>query len=266
METNILSAIRDRNIFWIVIFYYLYYKAPNISSVPGSITMRDFKNNCFKKEFSLISTEKKAIVDILVFGIILRCGYCPFRFHCCFYCYVMLVVFWSLKRGRKYFRNHHNTRSTNNDLKLIFWKKKHFVKGLWVLHTMSFGNGRSPRRSFRKFSSCAQRSASADQSSSPPATATKSVVNSSSSSTPPLVSAKKRLSLKHKLPELSGSLTRVAKNVGSGLSSLASTFTTDQNTDQPTAAANTESNSSSSSSVLGQLSRENSFKMWLQRN
>ena len=123
METNILSAIRDRNIFWIVIFYYLYYKAPNASSVPGSITMRDFKNNCFKKEFSLISTEKKAIVDILVFGIILRCGYCPFRFHCCFYCYVMLVVFWSLKRGRKYFRNHHNTRSTNNDLKLIFWKK-----------------------------------------------------------------------------------------------------------------------------------------------
>ena len=155
----------------------------------------------------------------------------------------------------------------NNDLKLIFWKKKHFVKGcVWVLHTMSFGNGRSPRRSFRKFSSCAQRSASADQSSSPPATATKSVVNSSSSSTPPLVSAKKRLSLKHKLPELSGSLTRVAKNVGSGLSSLASTLTTDQNTDQPTAAANTESNSSSSSSVLGQLSRENSFKMWLQRN
>ena len=59
METNILSAIRDRNILWIVIFYYLYYKAPNISSVPGSITMRDFKNNCFKKEFSLISTEKK---------------------------------------------------------------------------------------------------------------------------------------------------------------------------------------------------------------
>ena len=29
--------------------------------------MRDFKNNCFKKEFSLISTEKKAIVDILFF-------------------------------------------------------------------------------------------------------------------------------------------------------------------------------------------------------
>ena len=130
METNILSAIRDRNIFWIVIFYYLYYKAPNISSVPGSITMRDFKNNCFKKEFSLISTEKKAIVDILFFGIILRCGYCPFRFHGCFYCYVMLVVFWSLKRGRKYFRNHHNTRSTNNDLKLIFWKKKTLCKRL----------------------------------------------------------------------------------------------------------------------------------------
>ena len=120
---------------------------------------------------------------------------------------------------------------------------------------MSFGNGRSPRRSFRKFSSCAQRSASADQQSGSPST--KSVVNSSS--TP--VSTKKRLSLKHKLPELSGSLTRVAKNVGSGLSSLASTFTTDQNTDQPTAAANTESNSCSSSSVLGQLSRENSFKM-----
>ena len=157
----------------------------------------------------------------------------------------------------------------NNDLKLIFWRKKHFVKGcVWVLHTMSFGNGRSPRRSFRKFSSCAQRSSSADQSSSSPTatTATKSVVNSSSSSTPPLVSAKKRLSLKHKLPELSGSLTRVAKNVGSGLSSLASTLTTDQNTDQPTAAAaNTESNSSSSSSVI-KLSRENSFKMWLQRN
>ena len=220
-----------------------------------------------RKNFLWYQQKLKAIVDILFFGIILRCGYCPFRFHCCFYCYVMLVVFWSLKRGRKYFRNHHNTRSTNNDLKLIFWKKKHFVKGLWVLHTMSFGNGRSPRRSFRKFSSCAQRSASADQSSSPPATTTKSVVNSSSSSsTPPLVSAKKRLSLKHKLPELSGSLTRVAKNVGSGLSSLASTFTTDQNTDQPTAAANTESNSCSSSSVLGQLSRENSFKMWLQRN
>ena len=29
--------------------------------------MRDFKNNCFNKEFSLISTEKKAIVDILFF-------------------------------------------------------------------------------------------------------------------------------------------------------------------------------------------------------
>ena len=121
---------------------------------------------------------------------------------------------------------------------------------------MSYGNGRSPRRPFRKISSCAQRSASADQQSGT-SPSTKSVVNSSS--TP--VSTKKRLSLKHKLPELSGSLTRVAKNVGSGLSSLASTFTTDQNTDQPTAAANTESNSSSSSSVLGQLSRENSFKM-----
>ena len=131
---------------------------------------------------------------------------------------------------------------------------------------MSYGNGRSPRRSFRKFSSCAQRSASADQSSSPSATSTttKSVANSSS--TPPLVSTKKRLSLKHKLPELSGSLTRVAKNVGSGLSSLASTFTTDQNTEQATtteSGAGTNSSSSSSSSVLVQLSRENSFKMWL---
>ena len=124
---------------------------------------------------------------------------------------------------------------------------------------MSYGNGRSPRRPFRKISSCAQRSASADQQSGT-SPSTKSVVNSSS--TP--VSTKKRLSLKHKLPELSGSLTRVAKNVGSGLSSLASTFTTDQNTEPATAATTTESSgagTNSSSSVLVQLSRENSFKM-----
>ena len=44
-----------------------------------------------RKNFLWYQQKLKAIVDILFFGIILRCGYCPFRFHGCFYCYVMLV-------------------------------------------------------------------------------------------------------------------------------------------------------------------------------
>ena len=104
------------------------------------------------------------------------------------------------------------------------------------------GNGRSPRRSFRKFSS-AHRSASADQ---------RPNVNSSPT--------KKRLSLKHKLPELSGSLTRVAKNFGSGLSSFAKTFEIPQENESDYY-KNVHIGQNASNSPVILPSHQNSFKM-----
>ena len=83
LERGIIFELQYFIIYIIKRRMFLRYPDPSLCVTSRTIVSR--------KNFLWYQQKLKAIVDILFFGIILRCGYCPFRFHGCFYCYVMLV-------------------------------------------------------------------------------------------------------------------------------------------------------------------------------